>query len=386
MKSDDVVGRVKTYEAIVKGRERAEARHSRVVPRADEGAAEPRRWICAYRTPTATRWTSSRITMTTIWALTIPTSRVGDDVMVRERARRRLQHRRRRRGRPNLKKKMRNPMPEDLESDDLFADLPEDDLIRIWPAARRAPRGATGHASTNLEKERVRFMEFNAFDSIKIGLASPDQIRALELRRGEKARDHQLPHPETGARRPVLRAHLWADQGLGVPLRQVQAHPLQGQDLRPLRRRSDRAPRCAASVWAISSWPRRSRHIWYFKGIPSRIGLMLDISPPPAGKGAVLCRLYRDWIPGFTTSGGKAAAHAKKSTATCGRRYEDEFKAGMGAEAVKELLQKHRPGKAQPTSCMQELEDATRPEARAPAQAAGGRGGLPHLRQQARSG
>ena len=64
-------------------------------------------------------------------------------------------------------------------------------------------------------------MEFNVFDSIKIGLASPEQIRELVLRRGEEARNHQLPHPEAGARRPVLRAHLWTDQGLGVPLRQV---------------------------------------------------------------------------------------------------------------------------------------------------------------------
>ena len=36
------------------------------------------------------------------------------------------------------------------------------------------------------------------------------------LRRSEEARDHQLPHPEAGARRPVLRAHFWAHEGLGA--------------------------------------------------------------------------------------------------------------------------------------------------------------------------
>ena len=61
----------------------------------------------------------------------------------------------------------------------------------------------------------------------------------LELRRGHEARDHQLPHPEAREGRPLLRAHLRPDQGLGVLLREVQARPLQGHRLRALRRRGD---------------------------------------------------------------------------------------------------------------------------------------------------
>ncbi len=59
----------------------------------------------------------------------------------------------------------------------------------------------------------------------------------LELGRGHQAGDDQLPHAQAREGRPVLRAHLRSDQGLGVLLRQVQARPLQGHRLRALRRR-----------------------------------------------------------------------------------------------------------------------------------------------------
>ncbi|MFQ9902005.1 MAG: hypothetical protein ACLRWF_10270 [Ruthenibacterium sp.] len=62
-------------------------------------------------------------------------------------------------------------------------------------------------------------MEFNAFDSIKIGLASPDQIR--EWSYGEVKKPETINYRTHGARRPVLRAHFWAHEGLGVPLRQI---------------------------------------------------------------------------------------------------------------------------------------------------------------------
>ena len=61
----------------------------------------------------------------------------------------------------------------------------------------------------------------------------------LVVRRGHEARDDQLPHAQARARRPLLRAHLRSDEGLGVLLRQVQARPLQGHHLRALRRRGD---------------------------------------------------------------------------------------------------------------------------------------------------
>ena len=66
------------------------------------------------------------------------------------------------------------------------------------------------------------FAEWKIKNSIRLRSALlPGPDPCLELRRGHQARNHQLPHPEAGARRPVLRAHFWTYQGLGVPLRQV---------------------------------------------------------------------------------------------------------------------------------------------------------------------
>ena len=94
----------------------------------------------------------------------------------------------------------------------------------------------------------------SSFDYISIRIASPEEIRGprdpkererLELQgqrvlvvvgRGHQAGDDQLPVVQAGEGRPLLRAHLRSGQGLGVPLRQVQADPLSRRDLRPLRR------------------------------------------------------------------------------------------------------------------------------------------------------
>ena len=66
------------------------------------------------------------------------------------------------------------------------------------------------------------------------GLARSDQ--GLVVGRGHQAGDDQLPHAQAGEGRPLRRAHLRSHQGLGVLLRQVQAHPLQGDHLRQVRR------------------------------------------------------------------------------------------------------------------------------------------------------
>ena len=60
---------------------------------------------------------------------------------------------------------------------------------------------------------------------------------SVEPRRGQEARDHQLPDAQAGEGRPVLREDLRSHPGLGVLLRQVQARALQGHHLRALRRR-----------------------------------------------------------------------------------------------------------------------------------------------------
>ena len=61
----------------------------------------------------------------------------------------------------------------------------------------------------------------------------------MVVRRGEEAGDHQLPHLEARARRPVLRPHLRPGQGLRVPVRQIQAPQAPRRGLREVRRGSD---------------------------------------------------------------------------------------------------------------------------------------------------
>ena len=86
-------------------------------------------------------------------------------------------------------------------------------------------------------EELSRCSDVNNFDQLRIGLATADYIRAWSQRRGQEARDDQLPHAASREGRPVLREDLRADQGLGVLLRQVQARPVPGHHLRALRRR-----------------------------------------------------------------------------------------------------------------------------------------------------
>ena len=78
-------------------------------------------------------------------------------------------------------------------------------------------------------------------------------------------------------------------------------------------------------------------HIWYFKGIPSRLGLVLDISPRYLEK-VLYFALYIVTDPGDTPL-EKMQILNEKEYAEMRERYEDDFEAGMGAEAIKKLLQ-----------------------------------------------
>jgi hypothetical protein len=89
--------------------------------------------------------------------------------------------------------------------------------------------------------------------------------------RSQESRDHQLPHVQAGKGRPVLRTHFRPGQGLGMLLRQIQAHQAPRRRLRPLRRRSDAGPR-APRAHGPHRTGRAGRHIWFFKCMPSRIG------------------------------------------------------------------------------------------------------------------
>ena len=79
------------------------------------------------------------------------------------------------------------------------------------------------------------------------------------------------------------------------------------------------------------------RQIWYFKGIPSRIGLMLDISPRLLEK-VLYFASYIVTDPGYTPLEKKQLL-SEREYREMRDRYEDEFQAAMGAEAIQTLLQ-----------------------------------------------
>ena len=176
----------------------------------------------------------------------------------------------------------------------------------------------------------------NEFSSIKIGLASPEQIR--EWSYGE------VTKPETINYRTLKpeRDGLFCERIFG-PMKDWECHC--GKYKR-VRYKGKVCERCGVEI--TRSKVRRERmghielaapvsHIWYFKGIPSRIGLVLDISPRYLEK-VLYFALYIVTDPGDTPL-EKMQILNEKEYAEMRERYEDDFKAGMGAEAVKELLQ-----------------------------------------------
>ena len=75
-----------------------------------------------------------------------------------------------------------------------------------------------------IDESSVKIASPQTFDQIKIHDRQPGKDPLLVLRRDQEARDDQLPYVQARARRPVLRPHLRSDQGLRVLVRQVQAH------------------------------------------------------------------------------------------------------------------------------------------------------------------
>ncbi len=180
-------------------------------------------------------------------------------------------------------------------------------------------------------------MEFNAFDSIKIGLASPEHVR--EWSYGE------VKKPETINYRTLKpeRDGLFCEKIFG-PTKDWECHC---GKFKRIRYKGKVCDRCGVEV--TRSKVRRERmghielsapvsHIWYFKGIPSRIGLMLDISPRLLEK-VLYFAAYIVIDPGFTPLEEKQLL-SEKEYADMREHYEDEFVAGMGAEAVKNLLER----------------------------------------------
>ena len=178
-------------------------------------------------------------------------------------------------------------------------------------------------------------MEYSDFDSIKISLASPDQIRAWSY--GE------VKKPETINYRTLKpeRDGLYCERIFG-PTKDWECHC--GKYKR-IRYKGKVCDRCGVEV--TKAKVRRERmghielaapisHIWYFKGIPSRIGLMLDISPRQLEK-VLYFTNYIVTDPGDTRL-QKMQLLSEQEYRQAREDYEDEFKAGMGAEAIQELL------------------------------------------------
>ncbi len=178
-------------------------------------------------------------------------------------------------------------------------------------------------------------MDNKEFDSIKIGLASPDQIRAWSY--GE------VKKPETINYRTLKpeRDGLFCERIFG-PTKDWECHC--GKYKR-IRYKGKICDKCGVEVTRAKV--RRERmghielaapvsHIWYFKGIPSRIGLMLDIGPRQLDKVLYFAN-YIVTDPGFTPLEKKQLL-TEREYKEMREKYEDTFEAGMGAEAIQKLL------------------------------------------------
>ena len=179
-------------------------------------------------------------------------------------------------------------------------------------------------------------LDVNNFDSMRIGLASPDKIR--EWSYGE------VKKPETINYRTLKpeRDGLFCERIFG-PTRDWECHC--GKYKR-IRYKGIVCDRCGVEVTRAKV--RRERmghielaapvsHIWYFKGIPSRMGLILDISPRALEK-VLYFAYYIVLDAGENTDLAKKSLLSEKEYHDALEKYGNTFRVGMGAEAIKELL------------------------------------------------
>ncbi|WP_430884812.1 DNA-directed RNA polymerase subunit beta' [Fusibacter sp. JL216-2] len=178
-------------------------------------------------------------------------------------------------------------------------------------------------------------LEFNNFDSIKIGLASPEKIRAWS--KGE------VKKPETINYRTLKpeKEGLFCEKIFG-PTKDWECHC--GKYKR-VRYKGVICDRCGVEV--TKAKVRRERmghielaaavsHIWYFKGIPSKMGILLDMSPRALEK-VLYFASYIVIDPGETSLSFKQLL-TEKEYSDYREKFGNDFKAAMGAEAVKEVL------------------------------------------------
>ena len=179
--------------------------------------------------------------------------------------------------------------------------------------------------------------ELNNFESIKIALASPEKIR--QWSRGE------VKKPETINYRTLKpeKDGLFCERIFG-PQKDWECHC---GKYRRVRYKGVVCDRCGVEV--TKAKVRRSRmghielaapmsHIWYFKGIPSRMGLLLDMSPRSLEK-ILYFASYVVVDPGETGLNEKQLLTEKEYRTAVDKYGYNSFTVGMGAEAVKQLLQ-----------------------------------------------
>ena len=179
-------------------------------------------------------------------------------------------------------------------------------------------------------------MSYTPFDAIQIGIASPEMIRSWSY--GE------VKKPETINYRTLKpeRDGLYCERIFG-PTKDWECHC---GKYKKIRYKGKICDRCGVEVTRAKV--RRERmghielatpvsHIWYFKGIPSRMGLLLDISPRILEK-VLYFAAYIVTDPGETPL-IRNQILSEKEYRDMREKYEDDFDAGMGAEAVKKLLQ-----------------------------------------------
>ena len=173
------------------------------------------------------------------------------------------------------------------------------------------------------------------FDAIKIGLASPEKI--LEWSRGE------VTKPETINYRTLKpeRDGLFCERIFG-PSKDWECHC---GKYKKIRYKGVVCDRCGVEITKASV--RRERmghialaapvsHIWYFKGIPSRMGLILDLSPRTLEK-VLYFASYIVLDQGETSLQYKQVL-SEQEYQEAREAYGDTFRVGMGAEAIQELL------------------------------------------------
>ena len=178
-------------------------------------------------------------------------------------------------------------------------------------------------------------MSYTLFDAIQIGIASPEMILSWsygEVKKPETINYRTLKPEQNG---------LFCERIFG-PTKDWECHC---GKYKKIRYKGKICDRCGVEV--TKSKVRRERmghielaapvsHIWYFKGIPSRMGLMLDLTPRQLEK-VLYFASYIVIDPGFTPL-SRCQILSEREYHEMREKYEDDFQAGIGAEAIEALL------------------------------------------------